>query len=351
MRVLFFGSYDPSYSRNRVLLKGLRSNGVEVQECRVKAGFGWSFRLLARYLGERPKYDVMVVGFPGQKVMFLARLLSGKPIIFDAFTSHYGGYILDRKKSSPTSLRAKWYMFLDRASCRLADVVLLDTNAHIDFFISEFKLERKKFHRIFVGADSSVFQPRMEQTSSEFRVHFHGHFIPLQGTEYIIRAAKILESENISFQIIGRGQEYKRVRLLGESLGAKNIRWIDSVPYEKLPEYIAQADVCLGIFGDTPKTPLVIPNKIYEALAMGKPVITADTPAARELLSDKINVLLCRKADPGDMADKIKILKEDRNLRESIGRNARELFQNNLRESILGKELISIIHERVTLSK
>ena len=76
--------------------------------------------------------------------MFLAKLLTQTPIIFDAFTSHYGGYILDRQYYSKTSWRAKYYRFIDTWSCKLANLVLLDTQAHIDFFVKEFKLDRKK---------------------------------------------------------------------------------------------------------------------------------------------------------------------------------------------------------------
>src|SRR3989344_3302241 len=150
MKVLYFGIYDPNYSRNRVLIKGLKKNGVEIQELRRKPTRLSLVKLFFDYLRLRPSFDIMIVGFPGQEVMFLARFLTRKPVIFDAFTSHYGGYILDRRYWVPESFRSKYYRFLDKWSCKLADLVLLDTNAHIDFFVREFKLPREKFRRIFV---------------------------------------------------------------------------------------------------------------------------------------------------------------------------------------------------------
>ena len=236
---------------------------------------------------------------------------------------------------------------MDKWSCRLADLVLLDTNTHIDFFVREFGLSKEKFKRIFVGTDSDIFYPRDGKKSNDkFLVHFHGHYIPLQGVKYIIEAAKILEKENILFNLIGRGQTFEEDKKLAEKLGLKNINFIDSVSYEKLPDYIAQADICLGIFGDSPKIDLVIPNKIFEALAVGKPVITSDTNAIRELLTDREDVILCKVADTEDLAGKIIELRDNLELRLKIGKNGRSVFINNATPKILGRQLLDYIQER-----
>ena len=97
MRVLYFGIYNPNYSRNRVLIKGLRENGVDVQECNaLYRSWASYFKLFWKYFSIKKSFDAMIVGFPGQEVMLMAHLMTKKPIVFDAFTSHYGGYILDR---------------------------------------------------------------------------------------------------------------------------------------------------------------------------------------------------------------------------------------------------------------
>ncbi len=352
MRVLYFGIYDPNYSRNRVLIKGLRANGIEVFECRVSAKDKLKYlKLVWRFL-KSSNFDLMMVGFPGQEIMFLAKLLTRKPIIFDAFTSHYGGYILDRQYYSKTSWRAKYYKFLDTWSCKLADLVLLDTQAHIDFFVKEFKLDRQKFLRIFVGTDGDIFYPREAQKETDkFLVHFHGHYIPLQGVKYIIQAAKLLKNEDVHFNIIGNGQTFRNDLKLAESLGISNISFIEPVPYGELPLFMAKADICLGIFGDSPKTDLVIPNKIYEAMAMGKAIITANTPAVRELLSDGENVLFCHKADAKDLAEKILSLKNSPDRSRIIGEEARKLFEDKLTDGVLAAELLKRINEKGILSK
>lgn len=364
MKILYFGSFNPDYARNRVLLKGLRLNGIEVEECNDRSGSMIKYwRLFWKYLKLKSGFDIMIVGFPGQEMMFLAKLLtlrlySGqarKPIIFDAFTSHYEGYILDRQYFGKKSLRAKYYRFVDKYSCRLADMILLDTQAHIDFFVKEYSLPVSKFQRIFVGTDTDVFYPSNLNSNQgrQFTVHFHGSYVPLQGVSHIIKAAKILENEGIKFNLIGQGQTYNHDRKLVDGLNIKNINFIDNVAYNKLPEFMNQADIALGIFGDSPKTRRVIPNKIYEALAMRKPVVTADTPAIKELLTDREDVLLCRSADPEDLAAKILELKNNENLRNKIAENGYTIFKSNADEKILGLQIKNILLncERTALSK
>lgn len=345
MRILYFGIYNPEYSRNRVLIKGLKANGAKVFECRVSAHDRLKYIKLLWQFIRSPSFDYMIVGFPGQEVMFLARFITAKPIVFDAFTSHYGGYILDKQYFSRSSFRAKYYRFLDTWSCRLADLVLLDTNAHIDFFIHEFKLPIKKFRRLFVGTDSDVFYPKKLENTNSFLIHFHGNYIPLQGVKYIIQAAKLLENSGIHFNLIGRGQTYGHDSALAQSLKSNNISFLDPVPYHILPTYIHKADICLGIFGETDKTELVIPNKVFEALACKKPIITSDTKAMRELPNIDKSVLLCRQADSSDLADKILTLKNDHQLRNKISENGYELFRNELTELKIGLKLKNIIYE------
>ena len=349
MRVLLFGKYDASYSRNRIILKALRSHGVAVMECCVSpAGYLWPVKLVFKFLRMRPEFDVLLVAFPGQEVVPVARLLTRKPILFDAFTSHYGGYILDRGVAGIHSLRARWYRFIDRLSCSLATRVLLDTDAHIAFFVREFAVPKGKFTRLFVGTDTDVFKSSLPTAHMGFVVHFHGNFIPIQGVQTIIRAAALITEPAIRFRIVGTGQTYRYVKDLAERLAVKNVEFLQPVSYQQLAERITDSDICLGVFGTTPKTQLVIPNKVYEALAVGRPVITADTSAIRELLSPDSAVLV----PPGDeraLADVIVRLFSEPELRARMAAMAEAVFRSRCSLEVLGKELTGTIYSLIDL--
>ena len=325
-KVCYFGYFDPEYSRNRVLRQGLKENGVEIVDCRSREkGIRKYYELYNKHKKiKKDGYDVLLVGFPGHLAAILARFLTRKKIIFDCFTSLYDSAVYDRKKAGKISLIAGYYWLLDYLSCRLADTVLLDTNAHIDYFVKTFHLPRSKFIRVFVGTDEKLAARVRERKRSErdrLIIHFHGSYIPLQGVEYILEASKLLLGAPVKFRMIGT-----RIKNRFGGGDYPNVEFLDNVPYAELFDYIADADICLGIFGDTEKAKRVIPNKVFEAIAVGRPVITADTPAIRELLSDNENVILCRLADPKDLVEKVKMLVENYEFRDCVAKRGLNVF-------------------------
>lgn len=343
MKVCFFGIYNPAYSRNRVLIRGFQESGYEIVHCRIDPrehyGVRKYWKLFQVYRKVRKiEFDIVLVAFPGHTVMWLAYLLFGRNVIFDAFVSLYNSEVEDRKTTSALSLKAVYYWLLDWASCILANKILLDTNAHVAYFVKRYHISANKFIRIFVGTTPKDFYQLPQKEDTKFIVHFHGHFTPLHGVEYIIEAANILgNNKDIQFRIIGDG--------IGESIFIEkslhhNVEFIRSVTLPILNKYINDAGICLGIFGGTVKSGMVIPNKIYEALACKKPVITQESKAITELLVDKENVVLCRSTDARDLAEKILALKEDADLREEIALNGYNIFVQKLQPCILVSEIV-----------
>src|SRR4029453_14248254 len=85
-----------------------------------------------------------------------------------------------------------------------------------------------------------------------------------------------------------------------------NVEHVPWVEYEQLPDELRRASCALGIFGTSAKAARVIPNKVFQALACGTPVVTADTPAARELLRDGVSALLVPPGDPQALASAVR---------------------------------------------
>lgn len=177
-----------------------------------------------------------------------------------------------------------------------------------------------------------------------FNILFYGKFIPLQGVQYIIKAAKILEKyPDLHFRIVGQGQTYPEMHKLASDLRVKNIEFIGRTPYEDIPRYIEVADMVLGIFGDTDKTLRVIPNKVYEAVAMAKPVITGDTPAARELFKDREDILLCKVMNEQDLSEKIVQLRNNKQLLNLIASNGYKVFNEQAKPRVIAQNLLKAL--------
>ncbi|OQA39083.1 MAG: Alpha-D-kanosaminyltransferase [Parcubacteria group bacterium ADurb.Bin316] len=257
----------------------------------------------------------------------------------------YDSIVLDRKQVVSKSLRAKYLWWLDKISMSVADVVLFDTNEHIKYVTKEFNLPKEKFERIFIGADTDIFFPVDDngKDDDKFKVLFYGTFIPLQGVEYIIKAAKELENEkDILFIMIGNGQEKKKALSIAKELNVNNISFLDSYSQPRLSDEIAKADVCLGIFGDTEKARRVIPNKVFECVAMKRTVITADTLAARELFKDN-EVVFVKISDSKAIAEAILKLKKDKTMAKIIAENGYKKFLSETTIKKLGYQLLNMI--------
>lgn len=335
-RILFFGIYDPEYSRNAILLGGLRKLGCQVDECRVPSRSG----RLGKYLSlikkawplRRHGYDAVVVAYPGHTVVWIAKLIFRSRIFFDAFVSLYLSNVEDRKVHGRHSIGAAKDYLLDYVSCRLANRVILDTAHQAGYFVDNFRLDKRKVFDIPVGSLEGVFFPRPRETAGKIRVHFHGSFIPLHGIGVILRAAKILEAENdLEFVLIGRGQLHAEMVRSAKELGLSSVRFMEPVPYLSvgtpcLADHINDSDICLGIFDGGIKANMVVPNKIFEYAACGKPVITARTDAVASLFEEGEDLLLVPTDDPAGLADGIRSLKDDILLRRKIGDNLRNKF-------------------------
>lgn len=354
--ICFFGTYESSFPRTRTLIQACKLKGFEVMEChkpfwekiREKAEFFSmnsviknGIRLLMIYISLAVRYlsltdhDAVVVGYNGYFDMPLARLLTRirkKTLIFTPVFPLYETLVEDRKYVNRDSLKSKWVHRVDEISCRLADWIIIETKTYLNYYCEEFNVPREKIFQIPLGADERNFylRPSKKQSlePSMLKVLFYGKFIPLQGISTIVRAAKLLEqNKEIEFEIIGSGQLSESIERLSRELEVKNIDFIKWVNYEELPEHICDTHICLGIFGRTPKAQRGIPIKVYEALAMKKPVITGDTPAAREVFIHKKNAVLCETGNPQALADSIVFLKESKELRERIAEQGFELYQ------------------------
>ena len=328
-KAIFVCGREPSYARNVTTFEALKQCNVTLIPC-VSSNKNYLTRhldvLWQFIIKSRQDHDFIFIGFLGQLLIFFINLFSRKPIILDAFLSIHET-LCDERKTVKNKLLTKIIFSIERQSCKLATTVLLDTNTNIKYFVKTFNLPEIKFKKIWVGCNTKIYSPQTRMPSKKFVVVFVGSYIPVQGVQHIIHAAKLLESEkDIEFHLIGRGVTYQENFQLATELGLDNIKFIDFMPEKDLPKYISQSDVGLGIFGSSHKAERSIPNKVFQLLAMEKPIITIDCPALRELLTHNESVYFCQKANPSSLADAIKTLKNNNELRSTIAKEGYNIF-------------------------
>jgi glycosyltransferase involved in cell wall biosynthesis len=348
MTICYFGDYDPDYTRTRVILMGLKRAGVTVIEINERGkGIGVYYRLWRRLNALRGAYDALVIGYGDRRLLpVFARLIGAKRVIWEALFSLYDNFVFDRKLVKPNSFKAGLYWFFDFIGCHAADCILLDTALHKRYFMETFGIRESKFAHIYVGADTTVFYPQDRVNRSEdFEVEFHGKYFPMQGTDVIVRAAKLLEGKGVHFTLIGSGQELAPTKKLAESLKTSNVSFQPFLPPQKVVEYVRNADVCIGLIGDVPRVVRAIPTKLWEAAAMARVCVNASPGSLEEIFTPGTDVIGVTPGDHEELARKILELKQ-KGTADAMGRAAYETFKKNGTPELIGASLAEVIRER-----
>ena len=353
MRVLYFGTYDRDYPRNTEVIACLRDAGVEVVEQhspvweRQRHKYGAGMFSAARLVGAelhllrraRIDFDVMVVGYPGQPDMPLARRIAGKrPLVFNPATSVYDAIVLDRGRWKVSSPLAKLLKAFDRHAFRLADLVVAETEANADFIAKLTGLPRERVAVCFLGASEVHFRPG-RSPRTPFTCLYHGKLIPHHGIGTILEAAR--RAPDVRFRIVGAGQLDS---LLDRGL-PPNVERVGWVEWAEIPTELWSAGCSLGVFGTNDRVGRVITNKAFEALACGTPLVTADTPAARELLVDGKSALLIPPGDPDALAAAVIRIAGDPALSERLSENGRVAYETHASRAVLGRRWRALLEE------
>lgn len=378
LRVLYFGTWRDEYSRNRIQIAALRRAGVEVIEChaslwksvedRVQAvSGGWAkpgfllrlittyLRLIIRYMRMDHDYDLIVCGYPGQFDVYLAWLISrieGKPLVWDVFMSTWL-VARERGLESRSSLSVSALYAVEWLALRLPDRLVQDTKQYADWFSANFGVPFSRFGLVPTGADSDLFAattdtPTHRRTDALFTVLYYGSYIPNHDAPTIVRAAALLRDRTeIRFVMIGDGPQRAECVAEAQRLALANVRFVDWLTQDDLKREIANADLCLGAFGNTPQSRMTVQNKIFECLAMGKPVLTGASDAIADAMVVGEEIAVCARRNPQAIADAIVALHADPAYLARLAEGGAARFQRDYTIAALGQTYAAILRAEV----
>lgn len=178
------------------------------------------------------------------------------------------------------------------------------------------------------GADLNRFSNivPIENDSTTFNLLYAGIIGHAQGIEVILYAAKKLESNpSLKFYLIGDGPVKKHLLSLQKQLELSNIEFIPNQPAEKIMEWL---QVCNAYIVPLKRIELfkgAIPSKLFEPLAIGKPILLGVEGEAKELFIDEANAgLFFEPENATQLADAITLLYTNKNLCKELGANGKE---------------------------
>ena len=349
--VLFWGRFGPEYSRNRVYISLFKELGWDVRLFMVKycCAFGdveWRLR------GDKSvKPDLVWVPVCRQRDAAAATRWAHKrgiPVVFDPMISYWDKKVLEQGKWRAEEGRAKRLLAWETKLFNGVDRLLCDTSCHADFFHAHMGVPREKLRVLFTGTDETVFKPadRPEDDpphdpKAPLRILYHGAYLPLHGTEYIVEAARRTQNLNIHWDFLGWGA-YKAATE-EKAKGITNITFLERVPYVEVPRVIRTADIVLGVFGTTEKASRVIGNKVYEAMACCRPVINEFCTGYPPEAKDCPAITFVPPGDPQAIVDAVLPWIDRREGLFALRKTARDFFEHHLSMAVIKQQLADIL--------
>lgn len=344
--VLWWGRFDPDYSRNRILRQAYSTLGWRIADFQPLLSALGDIEALLR----RPaRADLVHVPCFRQRDIAAAARYARRhriPLLIDPLISSYDKQVFERAKFPAGHTQAQRLLRQEQKLFGLADIVLADTPEHARFFAETLGVQTDRLHVVYVGAEEGLFAPGEPRAAGQpLEVLFFGSFIGLQGPEVIVDAARRYQGAPVRWTLLGSGP--LRARCEQHAHGFENVLFEDWIPYPQLADRIRRADILLGVFGASAKAGRVIPNKVFQALACGKPLVTRRAPAYPAALSDAADsgIRWVPMADAAALADSVAALAERPQQLEVLGAEARRSYERYFSAEALTAQLRSALAE------
>ncbi|MFA7172815.1 MAG: glycosyltransferase [Kiritimatiellia bacterium] len=344
-RLLWWGRFDPLYSRNGVLREQMRALKIEITDFHPVFS---RYADLEAALRRLPRPNAVWLPCFRQRDVAAARRWcdrQGLPLIFDPLISAYDKQLFERFKLKRGSRAAIRLLRWEQHIFSMADHVIADTPCHAQFFQEHLGVDANRISVIYVGAEENLFQPQIKTTPSDpINVLFYGSYIPLHGAQTIIEAARCYSGPPVRWHMLGNGPA--RAECEKNAQGLTNLCFESYLPYSELPRRIHQADILLGVFGTTAKAGRVMPNKIFQALAAGRPVITRASEAYPIALRNSPALQFVEPGSPTALAQAVKEWAEEPKALQSRGAEAAAVYRRHLSATVIQGQISRVLLEK-----
>ena len=190
-------------------------------------------------------------------------------------------------------------------------------------------------------SQSNAWRKANGYSNDDFILFYGGIIGHAQGLDIILNAAKSLEDKSdIKFVILGSGPEKERLLTLKEELNLNNLEFYDAVPKTKMQEIITDINATIVPLKRLDLFKGAIPSKIFENLALKKPIILGLEGEAKELFVDEGNCgLAFEPENTEDLIKQILILYNNPELSKQLGENGLKYASQNFNRDKISEEL------------
>ena len=294
--------------------------------------FCFSASLTGSFLGQP---DVIIASTPqlfvGLSGWWLGRIRKAPFIleVRDLWPDSITASGMGREGSMPIRVLRAVAGFLYR-SCEHIVVV---TPAFREDLVSKWAMPSEKISIVENGVETDLFTPDGGGDTLKSALGLQGRFVVsyigtlglAHGLSTVLQGAAELQATlpEVVFLFVGEGADKGRLVSLAQDKGLSNVLFLPQQPREKIPSIIRASDVCLVPLRKADVFKTVIPTKMLEFMACGRPVILGVDGQARQVLDEAQSGVFVEPENQDALVQAIKRLYQDSALRETLGRNGR----------------------------
>jgi glycosyltransferase involved in cell wall biosynthesis len=204
------------------------------------------------------------------------------------------------------------------------------------------------------GVETDQFVPRADRDVLRWQLGLDGRFVAAyigtlgyaHGLETVLRAAEEIQGmggPDVLFLLVGEGADRGRLEQLAAQARLANVRFMDQQPREVVPTLINAADVCLVTLRRAPLFRTVLPSKMLEFMACGRPVVLGVDGYARALLERAGAGVFVEPENAGALATAVVQLARDPTRRSQLGENGRRFVASHFSRAATARRYLEML--------
>lgn len=185
---------------------------------------------------------------------------------------------------------------------------------------------------------------KLNISMDRFKVVYFGALGRANAIEYILETCILLKDrEDIEFLFMGDGYMLETLLKTVEEQNLRNIKYLGFLPQSTVSEIVNLCDVSLVTFSNLPILATNSPNKLFDSLSAGKPIIVNSPGWTKKLVEEHECGIFANPESEEDLANKILKLKGSPELVKKMGENARDLATKKYDKTIVCDDFKRIV--------
>jgi glycosyltransferase involved in cell wall biosynthesis len=205
------------------------------------------------------------------------------------------------------------------------------------------------------GADPDMFDPADKGIVFRSTNHLENKFVVLYAgahgmsndLEVVLEAARLLQSQSPEIQVVflGDGKEKPALQAQAAEMHLANVLFLPPVPKDGMAAALAGADACLAILKPIEEYKTTYPNKVFDYMAAGRPVILAIDGVIRSVVEAAGCGIFAQPGDPSALAQAIQTLAANQSQSRQMGLSGRKYLEEHFSRSVIAEKLVKVLEE------